>query len=260
VTQGTFFRAATAYRRQLAHELGRLVHQAAVVAGMRVRDHNTYVPDPRVVPKDVGRMRTQLRELWHESRPLVRDAAWFMEDTDQQALQDFEDDIAWDDPLPLSRLAVGLRPRDPLARISLGVAWLRQGNGFIGENQLHIGLNWVEKVPGTKTRILRNMAFAYEEKGDFQKALALMKQAKEEAPEDLCSTLGFLGMSVASGDKKALTEAVLWVKEKEEEEPGGLASCVFFLNRRNTRPAREMATHPWITFFLERELNLVGEN
>jgi len=67
-----------------------------------------------VVPKDVGRMRTQLRELWHESRPLVRDAAWFMEDTDQQALQDFEDDIAWDDPFPHS-----------LAReIGGGVSWM----------------------------------------------------------------------------------------------------------------------------------------
>jgi len=176
-----------------------------------------------------------------------------MEDTDQQALQDFEGALDWPEPLPLSRLPVGLRPKDPLARITLAVGWMWVENWENTFNSLLIGFDNTEKIAGISSRLYRNLAYLLEQTGDLEGAFENAHFAWEHGEGDWICLLDLIGYSVVIGEEDSLVSSLrLILEDPESQQLAGLT--VQFLQRPGTPPKNRLSADPFLAETVRREL------
>ncbi len=175
-------RAAGAYAEEIAHHLGGLTLQAAVLAGLRLRDGNKYTPDDRLVPSRPDRLFAELRRLWLEYEQLGRSLGGHLEERDriELRLRRMAETASWHDDLALAALAAELCPADPLARITLAASALRAGRLELADRAI-AGLGR-GLPPRTLARLYRNRAGLEERRGDDRLALRFARHAVQVDP------------------------------------------------------------------------------
>lgn len=202
------YRAAGCYAEEIAREFGFLVLQAAVLANMRLKDGNHYSPDPRIIPRSGRELQIRMRRRWRETEAILPIALDFVEQRDELVIPRNCLPHDWSDVVSLSRLAVGLRPHDPLARVTLSFSSFRTGALELARTHIDHAIDKLQPDPDLTSRLLRNKAVIVEYADGFSDAFKVIQKSREESPADKITTMSVLAYAVAGGDYESVRRLI----------------------------------------------------
>jgi len=243
------------YAEEAGRDLGGLALQGSVLAGLRVQDTCHFDPDPSLVPADSKRLYQEFRTAWRECEALWHGlhrslgslpGSWRLDDG-LPRIRDLHD------PLPLARLAVLFRPRDPLARINFAAVLLRRHRLQEAYRALLDLLGW----PGLRcehlARAYRNLAAVSELLGRADEVLEYASLAFVVAPWDAASRRDYLCYAIAVGDLPRVEQASLEILDASggDFRPRDVLS---FIRRRPTLAARRLDEDRRLARWLHSEL------
>jgi len=149
----------------------------------------------------------------------------------------FANQVVWASDLLLYRHSVEIAPRNAVAAMNLGFAYVRKGD-------LDHGISWLERsaqLDGENADIQLNLAEAYYFKGKFPAASQCIRRSLERDPQRPQGWLLASEIALDSGDSEAALAAAQRAQQLWPDGPGYHAMVGFAHWRRGDRCAAEEA-------------------